>query len=109
MSKHKNYSEFYNKKDEVPAEEPVTEAPVKEEVVFETEVTPTEIIQKPVAIVKGAKKVNLRQKPNTECEVLKVVTEDTAVKILDTSNYSWWKIEVDDQVGYMMSQYLKRI
>ena len=113
MSKHKNYSEFYNKKDETPvAEEPEIEVPTPEEPpkpVFETEVTPTEIIQKPLAVVKGAAKVNLRSGPSKNHDVITEVPENQAVKILNTSNEYWFQIEVNDKTGYMMSKFLKRV
>lgn len=115
MSKNKNYGNYYkNPLAEQPAEEAhdivdVTEPEIMEEAVVETQVTPTEVIQKTAAIVKGAKRVNIRSKASKESSVIVSVPENTAVKILDDSNKYWFKIEFKDKVGYMMSQYLKRV
>lgn len=115
MSKNKNYGSYYkNPLIEQPVEEShdVVDAPepeTKEEAVVETQVTPTEVIQKTAAIVKGAKSVNIRSKASKESSVIVSVPENTAVKILDDSNKYWFKIEFKDKVGYMMSQYLKRV
>lgn len=122
MSKHKNYSDFYNKKEpiqeevkveeaavEIPDVESALEEPVKEPLIVETQVTPTKVIEKTAAIVKGAAKVNMRTKPSKEAAVVAVLSENTAVKILDTSNEYWFKIESGDKTGYMMSKFLKRV
>lgn len=116
MSKHKNYSDFYNKKEPIQEEIKVEEAaveipeePVKEPLVVETQVTPTKIIEKTAAIVKGAVKVNMRKAPSKEAAVVAVLPENTLVKILDTSNEYWFKIESGDKTGYMMSKFLKRV
>lgn len=116
MSKHKNYSDFYNKKEPIQEEIKVEEAaveipeePVKEPLVVETQVTPTEVIEKTAAIVKGAAKVNMRTKPSKEAAVVTVLSENTAVKVLDTSNEYWFKIESGDNTGFMMSKFLKRV
>lgn len=115
MSKNKNYGSYYkNPLVEQPAEEAddivdVTEPEIKEEAVVETQVTPTEVIQKTLAIVKGAKRVNIRSKASKESSVIVSIPENTAVKVLDDSNKYWFKIEFEDKVGYMMSQFLKRV
>lgn len=118
MSKNKNYGNYYkNLLVEQPVEETeeahdivdVTEPEIKEETVVETQVTPTEVIQKTAAIVKGAKRVNIRSKASKESSVIVSVPENTTVKILDDSNKYWFKIEFKDKVGYMMSQFLKRV
>lgn len=118
MSKNKNYGSYYkNPLVEQPAEETeeahdivdAKEPEIKEEVVVETQVKPAEIIQKTAAIVKGAKCVNIRSKASKESSVIVSVPENTAVKILDDSNKYWFKIEFKDKVGYMMSQFLKRV
>lgn len=111
MSKHKNYSDFYNKKEPIQEEAPVEEVKIEEpvEVAAEIQVTPTGVIEKTAAIVKGAPKVNMRKAPNKESAVVAVLSENTAVKILDTSNEYWYKIESGDNTGFMMSKFLKRV
>lgn len=115
MSKNKNYGSYYkNPLVENPVEDThdivdVTEPEIKEEAVVETQVTPTEVIQKTAAVVKGAKRVNIRSAASKESSVIVSVPENTAVKIIDDSNKCWLKIEFEDKVGYMMSQFLKRV
>ena len=113
MSKNKNYGSYYkNPLVEQPAEEveePVTETQASEPTVIETEVTPTEVVQKTAAIVKGAARVNMRAQASKDAHVLLVIPENTAVKILDDSNKYWFRIEANGKVGFMMSKFLKRV
>lgn len=118
MSKNKNYGNYYRnplfeqsaeKTEEEHDTADISVPEVKEEPVVETQVKPAEIIQKTAAVVKGAKRVNIRSKASKESSVIISVPENTAVKILDDSNKYWFKIEFKDKVGYMMSQFLKRV
>lgn len=126
MSKNRNYQSYYNHpeikqpenavikvtteespKEEVAAE--TEETKPTEDVAFETEVTPTEVIQKSAAIVKGAPKVNMRSAPSKDATVITVIPENTSVLIVGDSNEYWYLIEFNGTLGYMMSKYLKRI
>lgn len=117
MSKNKNYGNYYKnpiKEETVEVEEVHTEEPTPEleqETVVETQVTPKAVIQKTVAVVTGAVRVNLRKGPSKDFQVIASIPEKTAVKILDKTNDDWYKIEVNDitGIGYMMSKYLKEI
>lgn len=117
MSKHTNYTKYYDStlagepKEEIKEEPAEVEEVPTEEPVVETQVTPTKIIQKTVAVVTGAARVNLRKGPSKDFHAIASIPEKTAVKILDKSNKDWYKIEVNDitGIGYMMSKYLKEI
>jgi len=112
MSKNRNYQSYYKQPEtEQPIEDAVTEElpEPKEEPTFETDVTPTEVIQKATAIVKGAPKVNMRSAPNKDATVIAVLPENTEVLIESDSNEYWYQIEFNGASGYMMSKYLKRI
>lgn len=117
-NKNRNYQNYYKQLEteatqEAPIEENIEEATITptedENLVAETEVTPTKIIQKTAAIVKGSPRVNMRAAANEDAKVLSVISENTAVKIIDDSNEYWFRIEVNGKVGYMMSKFLKRI
>lgn len=121
-NKNRNYGDYYKHGPlaEDTKEEPVlesaqveeavteTEEPV-EHMVVETQVTPTKIIEKTAAIIKGAARVNLRKSAGIDAPIIKAFNENTAVLIIDDSNYEWKKVEVEGQVGYMMAKFLKRI
>lgn len=119
MSKNKNYQNFYKRdlpkeeqqteEEEIKSEEPMPEP--EQESVVETQVTPKAVIQKTIAVVTGAARVNLRKGPSKDFQVIASIPEKTAVKILDKTNDDWYKIEVNDitGIGYMMSKYLKEI
>lgn len=120
MSKNKNYGNYYKNplveepKEEIKEEPVEVEKPTPEpeqELVVETQVTPKAIIQKTVAVVTGAARVNLRKGPSKDFHAIASIPEKTAVKILDKTNDDWYKIEVNDitGIGYMMSKYLKEI
>ena len=132
MSRNRNYQNYYRPQPELEkpiedteAKETIEESPVtedteaketieeslasKEETTFETEITPTEVIQKSAAIVKGAPKVNMRSKASKDALVIAIIPENTSVLILDDTNEYWYLIEVNGGSGYMMSKYLKRI
>lgn len=116
MSKNRNYQSYYRQPEsERPIEnttikETTEETPVPEEdTAFETEITPTEVIQKNVAIVKGATKVNMRSAASKDASVITVIPENTSVLIIDDTNEYWYLIEFNGSSGYMMSKYLKRI
>lgn len=122
MSKNRNYGNYYKnplveepKEESIPEvedtiqEEAPIEEPAPEPIVVETEVTPKKVIEKTLAVVTGAKKVNLRKGPSKDDSIIKAIPEKTAVKVLDKSNKDWYKIEVNDNAGFMMSKYLKEI
>ena len=91
------------------AEEIVPTPEETEQMVVETQVTPHEIIEKTAAVIKGATRVNLRKSAGTDSPIIKAFNENTAVLIIDDSNYEWKKVEVEGQVGYMMARFLKRV
>lgn len=122
MSKNRNYGNYYKnplkeepkeeiREEAVEVEEVHTEEPTPEPepVAFETEVTPKAVIQKTLAVVTGAKSVNLRADASKEAPIITAIPEKTAVKILEKSNQNWYRIEVNDKIGFMMSKYLKEI
>jgi cell wall-associated NlpC family hydrolase len=49
--------------------------------------------------------INLRQKPNTSSDVIKSLTQNTEVKIIEESN-GWSKVEVNGEQGYVSTQLL---
>ena len=114
MSKNKNYGSFYKKPQQ---EEPVNETPVEEVQAAETEeapveekkveaITPAEPI-KVYAVVTGAKRVNLRIKPNTEAKVLAILDEGTRVELHDSVDRVWSSITYNGTDAYMMTMYLR--
>ncbi len=117
MSKNRNYQNYYRPQPELEkpiedaeAKETIEESPASEEVVAETEITPTEVIQKSAARVKGAPKVNMRSAPSKDATVIAVIPENTGVLIDEHySNEYWYLIEFNGTLGYMMRKYLKRI
>lgn len=113
MSKNKNYGSFYKKPQQ---EEPVNEKIVEEIQTTETEeapveekevetITPAESI-KVYAVVTGAKRVNLRIKPNTEAKVLAILDEGTKVELHDSVDRIWSSVTYNGTDGYMMTMYL---
>lgn len=50
--------------------------------------------------------VNLRDKPNTESNVVSKLKQGTKVRITNTSG-EWSKVSVNNEVGYIKSEYLK--
>lgn len=116
MSKNRNYQSYYRQPESEPpmenhvTKEAIGESPAPEEdTAFETQVTPTEVIQKSAAIVKGAPKVNMRSAPSKDATVITVIPENTGVLIAGDSNEYWYLIEFNGTLGYMMRKYLKRI
>lgn len=117
MSRNRNYQNYYRPQSELEkpiedteAKETIEELPApKEEAAFETQVTPTEVIQKSAAVVKGAPKVNMRSAPSKDATVIAALPENTGVLIASDSNEYWYLIEFNGTLGYMMSKYLKRI
>lgn len=120
-NKNRNYGDYYKQHGslaEDTKEEPIVDvteevaAPEPEEteqMVVETQVTPTKIIEKTAAVIKGAARVNLRASAGADAPIIKAFNENTTVLIVDDSNYEWKKVEVEGQVGYMMARFLKRI
>ena len=120
MSKNKGYNNYYKKPqveepvNETPVEEvqateetvaaPIEEAPVEEEKV--EEITPAEPI-KVYAVVSGAKRVNMRVKPNTEATVIGVLNEGTKVELHDSVDKVWSSVSYNGRDGYMMTMYLR--
>lgn len=120
MSKNKNYGSYYKKPqveepvNETPVEEvqvteetaaaPIKEVPVEEEKV--EEITPAEPI-KVYAVVSGAKRVNMRSKPNTGANVITVLNEGTKVELHDSVDKVWSSVSYNGRDGYMMTMYLR--
>ena len=116
MSKNKNYGNYFKKpkaeepvkddREEIPAveEEKVEEAPVEEEKV--EEITPAKPI-KVYAVVSGAKRVNMRSKPNTGANVITVLNEGTKVELHDSVDKVWSSVSYNGRDGYMMTMYLR--
>lgn len=108
-----NYGSYFKSNplaEEVNNESSVEETLAPEEpTVVETQVTPTKIIEKTAAVIKGAARVNLRKSAGTDAPIIKAFNENTTVLIIDDSNYEWKKVEVEGQIGYMMARFLKRI
>ena len=119
MSKHRNYSAFYNKPqaeesthetvEEVQAVKEATETVKEEAPVEEPKVEEVQEPARKFAVIGGADKVNLRQQPDTSGKIIKAFPKGTEVEVLETVNKSWAKIAIKEQIGYMMSQYLMRV
>lgn len=118
MSRNRNYQNYYRPQPElekpiedIEAKETIEESPAStEDIAFETQVTPTKVIQKSAAIVKGAPKVNMRSAPSKDATVIAALPENTGVLIEEHySNEYWYLIEFNGTLGYMMRKYLKRI
>lgn len=118
MSRNRNYQNYYRPQSELEkpiedteAKETIEESPAStEDVAFETVVTPTKVIQKSAAMVKGAPKVNMRSAPSKDATVIATLPENTGVLIDEHySNEYWYLIEFNGTLGYMMRRYLKRI
>ena len=119
MSKGKNYNNFYKKKEEpikevaevsydnkteeIVTEEEVSEAPVEEEKTEEPEVE----MPKTTLKVANTKKVNFRKAPNKNANIISVLSEGTEVKMIGRPMPEWYEVEVNNQIGFIMAQYLK--
>lgn len=72
---------------------------------------PTETYGRTTEYVSSANGLNFRRKPNLEAEVIKVLSFGTEVTVLRRrrgEDKEWVKIEVDDQKGYVHSDYLQK-
>ena len=74
------------------------------EVETESEATGEDVTYITYALAKG--RVNLREEPNTDCEVLVTVETGTQVIFLGEADDGWVQVQYEDYVGYMSSQYV---
>jgi len=54
----------------------------------------------------SAKKVNLRKESNSNSPILKQLSRNTQVVVVETVNNTWSKVKVDGITGYISSTYL---
>lgn len=119
MSKNKNYGSFYGKKEpiqetvevsyddkteKIPTKEDIPEVPSVEEPKVEN--IPTKVNK---AVVTGAKKVNMRYKPNKSGQVINIIPAKAKVDILDSADTEWWKVSYKGITGFMMAKFLKEV
>lgn len=52
--------------------------------------------------------VNMRCGAGTKYAVVTTLVKGTKVKVLNTSNAKWWKVQYSKYVGYMSSNYLRK-
>lgn len=104
MSKHKNYSNYYNEKksedqvNKVEDEEVVEgEYPIKDR---EFSIIPT------LGVVVNCNKLNVRKESNAGSEIVDVLDKGTSVEIVGESN-GFRKVKIDDTIGYCMSFYIE--
>ncbi|MCM1105920.1 MAG: SH3 domain-containing protein [Blautia sp.] len=75
----------------------------------ETE-TETEPEPEPKPVMRTTTGVNLRAEPNTECEVLTVLTEGTQLELIgQEQDGSWAIVDYQGQVGYVSMDYLEEV
>lgn len=77
----------------------------------ETENTTESISSKsPVkeGIVYNCSKLNVRKEPSKESSILKVISKDTKVKIIDEVNEEWYKVRIPGiKNGFCMKDFIK--
>ena len=54
------------------------------------------------------KKVNLREQPNSNSKVLKKIKSGIKIEILKKENTNWYKVKLDNIIGYMKGDLLKQ-
>lgn len=110
MSKNKNYSSYYNKKETTEVSYDGKTEEIQTEELEETKEEPKveEAPKQPKkVIVTGSKLVNLRSGASKNSLVIAVLTEGKELTVVDESNEDWFKVTDGNGTGYMMSQYLK--
>lgn len=112
MSKNRNnYGSFYKPQPKEVSNEKIEEAIVKEEVAEALmEETPEEEskVEEPVILkVTNTKRVNFRKAPNKDATILSVLSEGNEVEMINKPSPEWYKVKVNDKVGFIMAQYLK--
>lgn len=50
--------------------------------------------------------LNFREKPNKEATVLKILPAETVIKV-ESSTAGWAKCIYNDEIGYVMEEYIK--
>ena len=92
------------KKVTLPVDEPVNKALV-EEVKEETVKTEAPSKKKGKVICQS---LNMRKAPTTDSEILRILTKDTEVKILDDVDDTWYKVCVGGAgTGFCMKEFIK--
>lgn len=72
--------------------------------------TETEPEPEPKPVMRTTTGVNLRAEPNTECEVLTVLTEGTQLELIgQEQDGSWAIVDYQGQVGYVSMDYLEEV
>lgn len=64
-----------------------------------------ELDESKAVTMKTTSNVNLRKEPNTDCEVIQVVSKGTELKKYAEEN-GWALVKVGDKVGYMSAEYI---
>lgn len=123
MSKGNNYQNYYRRpkteeavnesvesqteevQDIVAAEEPKED--VKEETAEEAPVKEEPKVRK--AVVVNANLVNVRKSPSTSAEIINIARKGSAVDIVASFDQEWTQVKMGNQIGFMMSKFLKEI
>lgn len=74
----------------------------------------TKKVEKPVKeVVKSfgvvTKRLNFREKPSLEAEILAILEKGTRVEYSKTKDKNWYKITIDGNTGYAMSEFIEDI
>lgn len=59
-----------------------------------------------IAVAQVNNYVNVRKEPNTESEVLGKLYDDSAAKVLETTEDGWYRIESGSVNGYVKAEYV---
>lgn len=55
------------------------------------------------------KRLNFREKPSLEAEVLAILEKGTRVEYSKTKDKNWYKLTIDGTTGYAMSEFIEDI
>lgn len=109
MSKH-NYTQYSDKKTRgnKPAEVKMETAPVTKPVLMPETVTTVSLPKTVEGVVANCAKLNVREEPNTESEIVCVLDVTSEIEIdVEKSTNSWFKICTATGVeGYCMRNYI---
>lgn len=108
MSKH-NYSQYSNKKrDNSPAEVKMETAPVTKPVIMSEAVDTVALPKTVEGVVVNCAKLNVREEPNTEAEIVCVLDVTSEIEIdVEKSTTAWFKICTATGVeGYCMRKFV---
>lgn len=79
-----------------------TQAPVTEEVKVEVVAEPIKIEK---AVTVNCPKLNFRNEPNTDADVISVLAQGDQLKVVE-DGAEWTKVKVGRKTGYVMTQFI---